>query len=135
MYEKLQRQFKNRLEFETKSRDDIIKQQSQEIQKLNEIRDSQTMDDIPQLVDNKIGPVKVQNLSRISDFDRRGYQILASRFAELIRRRLTAEGKASIKFYVLSSDRTSNIEYLVPVSFIINMKDRTTDMILDESRL
>ena len=95
------------------------------------------MDGIPQLVDNKIGPVKIQSLSKISDFDRRGYQILASRFAELIRRRrLTAEGKASIKFYVLGNDRTSsNIEYLVPVSFIINMKDRTTDMILDESRL
>ena len=47
MYEKLQGQFKNRLEFETKSRDDIIKQQSQEIQKLKELIDSQKIDDIP----------------------------------------------------------------------------------------
>src|SRR5918996_2858040 len=64
MYEKLQRQFKNRVEFETKSRDDIIKQQSQEIQKLKELGDSQTIDDIPQIVDNKIGPVKIQNHSK-----------------------------------------------------------------------
>ena len=135
MYEKLQRQFKNRLEFETKSRDDIIKQQSQEIQKLKELRDSQTIDDIPQLVDNKIGPVKVQDLSRISDFDRRGYQILASRFGEIVRRKLTSEGKASIKFYILAKHRTNGVESLVPVSFIVDMIGKTTELKLDESRL
>lgn len=74
-------------------------------------------------------------MSKISQFDRRGYQILASRFGELIRRKLAAENMAAIKFYVLGKDRTINIEYLVPVSFIVNLKDRTTDMILDESRL
>ena len=134
-YEKLQRQFRNRLEFETKSRDDIIKQQSQEIQKLKELRDSQTIDDIPQLVDNKIGPLKVQNLSKINQYDRRGYQILANRFGELIRRKIAAEGKASIKFYITAKDRTTNIEYMVPVSFTVDMTDKSTDMVLDESRL
>lgn len=74
-------------------------------------------------------------MSKISQFDRRGYQILASRFGELIRRKLAAENMVALKFYVLGKDRTINIEYLVPVSFIVNLKDRTTDMILDESRL
>jgi hypothetical protein len=134
-YEKLERQFKNRLEFETKSRDDIIKQQSQEIQKLRELRDSQTIDDIPQLVDNKIGAPKVQNLSKISELDKRGYQILASRFGEIVRRKLVSEGKATIMFYIIGKDRTTNVEYLVPISFMVDMMGRTTEMVLDESRL
>jgi hypothetical protein len=113
MYEKLQRQFKNRLEFETKYRDDIIKQQSQEIQKLRELIDSQTIDDIPQLVDNKIGPVKVQNLSKINKFERRGFQILASRSGEIVRRKLVEQGKVTINLYILAKDRTTNIESLV----------------------
>jgi hypothetical protein len=32
------------------------------------------------LVDNKIGPVKITNISKINEYDRRGYWILASRF-------------------------------------------------------
>jgi hypothetical protein len=142
MYEKLQRQFKNRLEFETKYRDDIIKQQSQEIQKLNqeiqklrELIDSQTIHDIPQLVDNKIGPVKVQNLSKINKFERRGFQILASRSGEIVRRKLVEQGKVTINFYILSKDRTTNIESLVPVDFKVDMMGKTTELILDESRL
>jgi hypothetical protein len=99
------------------------------------LQEAQNIDDIPELVDNKIGPVEIKNLSKISQFDRRGYQILAGRFAELIRRKLAAEGRASIKFYVIGKDRTTNIESLVPVSFIVDLKERTTDMILDESRL
>jgi hypothetical protein len=142
MYAKLQRQFKNRLEFETKYRDDIIKQQSQEIAKLNqeiqklkELIDSQTMDDIPQLVDNKIGPVKVQNLAKVSEFDRRGFQILASRVGEVIRRKLVSEGKAGVKFYMLAKDRTTGIESIVPVMFTMDMHNRSTELKLDESRL
>jgi hypothetical protein len=135
MYKKLQRQFKNRLEFETKYRDDTIKQQSQEIQKLKELIDSQTIDDIPQLIDNKIGPVKVQNLSKLSQFDKRGYQILASRFGEVVRRKIVSEGKATIRFYIMSKDRTTNVESLVPVAFTVDMMGRTTELTLDESRL
>ena len=134
-YEKLQRHSKNRLEFEVKSRDDIIKQQSQEIQKLKELRDSQTMDDIPQLIDNKIGPVKAQNLSKVSEFDKRGHQILASRFGEVVRRKIVSEGKVAVKFYIISKDRTTNIEYMVPVLFTVNMTGRATELALDESRL
>jgi hypothetical protein len=134
-YEKLQRRSKNRLEFEVKSRDDIIKQQSQEIQKLQELVDSQTMDDIPQLIDNKIGPVEVQNLSKVSEFDKRGYQILASRFGEVVRRKIISEGKVGVKFYIISKDRTTNIEYMVPVLFTVNMVGRATELALDESRL
>jgi Skp family chaperone for outer membrane proteins len=99
------------------------------------LQESQNVEDIPQLVDNKIGPVKVTNLSKINQYDRRGYQILSSRFGELVRRKLAAEGKASIKFYIVAKDRSTNIEYLVPVSFTVNMLDKCTDMILDESRL
>jgi hypothetical protein len=141
MYKKLS-QFKNRLKFETKYRDDIIKKQSQEIAKLNqeiqklkELIDSQTMDDIPQLVDNKIGAITVQNLSKISDFDKRGYEILARRFGEIVRRKIAAEGKATIRFYVISKDRTTNIEYMVPVIFTVDMMGRITELTLDESRL
>jgi hypothetical protein len=99
------------------------------------LQEAQNIDDIPQMVDNKIGPVKIQNLSKINEFDRRGYQILASRFSELVRRKLAAEGKASTKLYLLTKDRTTNIEYLVPIIFVVNMLDKSTDILLDESRL
>jgi hypothetical protein len=91
--------------------------------------------DIPQLVDNKIGPVEVRNLSKINEYDRRGYQILSSRFGEIVRRKINSEGKAPIKFYIISRDRTTNIEFSVPVSFTVDMMSRTTSMILSESRL
>jgi hypothetical protein len=98
------------------------------------LQEAQNIDDMPELVDNKIGPVEIKNLSKINQFDRRGYQILASRFAELIKRKLQAESKAAIKFYVLGKDRTTNIEYMVPVSFIVDFTNKTTDLILDETR-
>jgi hypothetical protein len=98
------------------------------------LQEAQNIDNMPELVDNKIGPVEIKNLSKINQFDRRGYQILASRFAELIKRKLQAESKAAIKFYVLGKDRTTNIEYMVPVSFIVDFTNKTTDLILDETR-
>ena len=87
------------------------------------------------MVDDKIGPVKVANLSKINEYDRRGYQILASRFGEIIRRRLASEGKASIKFFILRKDRSTKIEYLVPVSFKVDFNEMTTSLVLDESRI
>jgi hypothetical protein len=99
------------------------------------LQEAQNIEDIPQLVDNKIGPTKIQNVSKLNQYDRRGYQILASRFGELLRRKLANDGKASIKFYVIAKDRTTNIEYMVPISFTVNMLDKSTDMVLDESRL
>jgi hypothetical protein len=99
------------------------------------LQEAQNIEDIPQLVDNKIGPIKIQNVSKLNQYDRRGYQILASRFGELLRRKLANDGKASIKFYVIAKDRTTNIEYMVPISFTVNMLDKSTDMVLDESRL
>jgi hypothetical protein len=131
MYGKSQYELKN-----TKKELKEIKAELEEAKKkIAILQESQNIEDIPQLVDNKIGPVEIQNLSKISEFDRKGYQILASRFAELVRRKLVAEGKASTKLYVLSKDRIANIEYIVPIAFIVNMRDRTTDVILDESRL
>jgi GTPase involved in cell partitioning and DNA repair len=38
---------------------------------------SQNVQDIPQLVEDQIGLIKVQNLSRISEYDRKGLQALA----------------------------------------------------------
>ena len=87
------------------------------------------------MVDNKIGPVKVQNLSKITQFDKRGFQILASRFSEIVRRKLVAEGKATIRLYIISKDKTTNVESLVPIAFTIDMMGRTTEIALDESRL
>jgi hypothetical protein len=60
---------------------------------------------------------------------------LARRCGEIIRRKLTSEGKATFKFYILDKDRTTNIKYLVPVVFTVDMMGRTTEMALDESRL
>jgi hypothetical protein len=97
---------------------------------------SQKVKDIPQLVEDKIGPTKVQNLRqydrRVYD-DRRGLQAFAFRSAELIRRRIKEVGHASIKFYAI--DKFMDIEYLVPVVFTVDMRGRTIDMELDESRL
>jgi hypothetical protein len=31
----------------------------------------------------------------------------------------------------MTKDRTTNIEYLVPISFVVNMLDKSTDIILD----
>jgi hypothetical protein len=63
----------------------------------------------------------VQNLSRLSDFDRKGFEILTSRFGEAIRRRLVGEGKAKVKFYILAEDRTTGVENLVPVLLTVDM--------------
>jgi hypothetical protein len=95
---------------------------------------SQNIQDIAQLVDDKIGSVKIQNLSKISDFDRKGLQILASRIGEVIRRKLVAEGKAGIKFYIMAKDRTTGVESLVPIIFTVDMHNRSTGLKLDESK-
>ena len=96
---------------------------------------SQKVKDIPQLVNDKIGLIKVQNLSRIRKDDIRGFQVLARRCEETIRRRLTEVGHASIKLYIMNKDGTTNVESLVPVAFTVDMMGRTTELILDESRL
>src|ERR671922_2426409 len=65
---------------------------------------SQNVQDIPQLVDDKIGPAEVQNLReydrRVYD-DRRGLQAFAIRSGELIRRRIKEVGHVSIKFHAI----------------------------------
>src|SRR5215208_1020458 len=111
------------------------KQLEQKDKQIAILQASQSVQDIPQLVDDKIGPVKVQNLSKISEFDRRGYQILASRFGEIVRRKIASEGKATIRFYIVSKDRTTNVESLMPVAFTADMMGGTTELKLDESRL
>src|SRR5919108_4354292 len=62
---------------------------------------SQKVKDIPQSVDDKIGPTEVQNLReydrRVYD-DRRGLQAFAIRSGELMRRRIKEVGHVSIKF-------------------------------------
>ena len=120
---------------ESEPKQEIIKLRRQLEEKDKQIatlQASQNVQDIPQL-DDKMGPIKVQNLFRISEDDRRACQALARRWEEKIRRRMTEVGHASIKFYV--TDRTTGIEYLVPVAFTVDMRDRTIKMELDESRL
>jgi hypothetical protein len=109
---------------------DILKKKDEEIDFL---RSTQPIQDIPQLVDNRIGPVKVQNLAKVSKFHRRGLQILASRIGEVIRRKLVAEGKVGVKFYMLAKDRTTGIESIVPVMFTMDMHNRSTELKLDEA--
>jgi hypothetical protein len=112
-----------------------VQELEKEMERVAFLEQSQPVEDIPQVVDNKIGPIKTQNLSKISQFDKRGYQILASRFGEVVRRKIISEGKVGIRFYIISKDRTTNIEYMVPVLFTVNMVGRTTELVLDESRL
>jgi hypothetical protein len=119
---------------ELEDKEEIIKQKEKEIERIQTAFATQEITDIPQLVDNKIGPVKVQNLSRLSDFDRKGFEILTSRFGEAIRRRLVGEGKAKVKFYILAKDRTTGVENLVPVLLTVDMMGKTTELILDEAR-
>src|SRR5919109_975003 len=120
MYRKLQRDLKNRLE----ATEQVVKEKDKEIEKWKNIVEGQNIPDIPQLVDNKIGVVKIQtlqNLSKLSEFDRRGYQILASRFGEIVRRKIVGEGKATVRFYIIGKDRTTNVEYMVPIAFTVDM--------------
>jgi hypothetical protein len=136
MYNKLQNELKStkqQLEEERKSTEHTLREKEKEIQMLKE---SQNIEDIPQqLVDNKIGPVKVQNLSKISDFDRKWFQSLVRRLGELVRRRFVEQGAASVKFYVLGKDRTTNIEYVIPVAFSVDLLNKTTEVELNEARL
>ena len=131
-YEKAYNQLQDELRVVRETYEDKLKKAEE---KLDFAQNPDNLERIPELVDDKIGPVKVQNLSKISQFDRRGYQILAGRFAELVKRKIATEGKAGVKFYILSKDRTTNIEYLVPVIFSVDMSDKSTDVFLDESRL
>jgi hypothetical protein len=120
---------------EIEEKEKLIKQKEKEIERIQTAFASQEISDIPQLVDNKIGPVKVQNLARLSEFDRKGFEILTSRFGEAIRRKTIAEGKVKVKFYILAKDRTTGVENLVPVLLTIDMMGKTTELILDETRL
>jgi hypothetical protein len=74
-------------------------------------------------------------LSKVSAFYKRANQILASRFGEAVRRKIVSGGKAAVRFYIVSKDRTTNIEYMAPVLFTVDMMGRTTQLELDESRL
>jgi hypothetical protein len=96
---------------------------------------SQNVQDILQLVNDKIDPIKIQNLSRIRKYDIGGFQALAHRCEGTIRRRLTEVGHTSIKFYLMNKDRTTNIEYLILVAFTVDMVGRTMEIALDETRL
>ena len=123
------------LEQKDKQLEQKDKQLEQKDKQIAILQASQNVQDIPQLVDDNIGAVKVQNLSKISEFDRRRYQILASRFGEIVRRKIASEGKATIRFYIMSKDRTTNVESLLPVAFTADMMGRTTELKLDETRL
>jgi hypothetical protein len=87
------------------------KQLEEKDKQIATLQASQNVQDIPQLVDDKIGPVKVQNLSRVSDFDKRRFQILTSRYGEAVWRKIVAEGKAKDKFYILAKDKDTGVEY------------------------
>jgi hypothetical protein len=95
----------------------------------------ENLEKVPEIVDDKIGPIKMQNLSRVSDFDRRGYQILAGRYTEIIKKKLENDGNARINFYVVARDRTTGIESLVPIKFVIDLDSRKAEVILNEDML
>ena len=101
---------------------DILKKKDEEI------------DFLRALADDKIGPVKIPNLSRVSESTKRGLQILASRFTETVRSKLAAEANARIDFYIIDKRRTTGVECLVPVKLIIDMNSKTIEVILDKGR-
>jgi hypothetical protein len=107
----------------------------EEREKLKFAQDPDNLQKVPDIVDDKIGPVKVQNLARVSEFEKRGFQILAGRYTEIIRRKFAVDSNARISFCVIAKDKTTGIESLVPVKFIIDMDKRTAEVILDEGRL
>ena len=112
------------------------KQLEEKDKRITMLQASQKVKDIPQLVDDKMGPIKVQNLRKYDRRvyeDRRSLQAFAIRSAELIRRRIKEVGHASIKFHAI--DKLVDVEYLVPVVFTVDMRDRTIEMEYDESRL
>ena len=75
----------NKLQNELKNVREVLESEIENKNKrIKELLEGQDLKDIPELVDNKIGPVKIQNLSKINEYDRRGYQILASRFGETV---------------------------------------------------
>jgi chromosome segregation ATPase len=124
------------LEEKDKQLEEKDKQLEEKDKQIAALQASQKVKDIPQSVEDKIGPTEVQNLReydrRVYD-DRRGLQAFAFRSAELIRRRIKEVGHASIKFCAIN--KYMDLEYLVPVVFTIDMRDRTIEMEYDESRL
>ena len=124
------------IEEKDKQLEEKDKQLEEKDKQIAALQASQKVKDIPQSVEDKIGPTEVQNLReydrRVYD-DRRGLQAFAFRSAELIRRRIKEVGHASIKFCAIN--KYMDLEYLVPVVFTIDMRDRTIEMEYDESRL
>ncbi len=125
-------------ESESDPMEEIIKLRKQLEEKDKQIailQASQKVQDIPQLVNDKISPIKVKKLSRIRQDERIGLRALAHRLEEKIRRRMTGEGQSSTEFYIMAIDTTTNKKYLVPITFTIDMKGGTMKTVLDESRL
>ena len=95
---------------------------------------SQNVQGIPQLVNDKVGPIKIQNPHRTSEYDRICLQEFAHRLEEKLRR-MTGEGHVSVKFYIKAKDTTINKKCLVPITFTVDMVSRTIKTALDETRL
>lgn len=107
----------------------------EEREKLKFVQDPDNLERIPEIVDDKIGPVEAMNLSRINEFKMRSYHILAGRYTEIIRRKLDADGNARISFYVIAKDKTTGVESLVPVKFNIDFDKRFAEVVVDEAKL
>jgi hypothetical protein len=55
--------------------DSTLQELEETKKKIATLQESQNIEDIPQLVDDIVGPIKVTNLSKIHEYDRRDYQI------------------------------------------------------------
>jgi hypothetical protein len=104
---------KKAIEEKDKQLEEKDKQLEEKDKQIATLQALQKVKDLPQLVDDKIGPIKVKSLSRI----------------------MTGEGQVSTKLYIKAKDTTINKKCLVPITFTIDMKGGTMKTVLDERRL
>jgi|SRR5215207_5165678 len=102
--------------------------------RITTLQEQQNTEGVPGMNNEGVGLVRADKVTEISETDKKGCAVFAERFGEAIRRRLASVGKASIKFFILDKDRSTKIEYLLPVNFTVDMENKSTEMILDEGR-
>jgi hypothetical protein len=99
------------------------------LQERKKVEDVQSMDNER---DRLVGADRV---TKISERDKKGCAVFVNKFRELIQRRITNVGRASIRFSILANRKNTKSEFLIPVIFKVNFNDMSTSLVLDESRI
>jgi hypothetical protein len=99
------------------------------------LQEKKNMEDAAGMDDGIAQLVRGNNITRVSDSDKKRCEVFIDRIGELIRRRISNNGKATIKFYILAKRRSTTIDYLIPVTFKVNFEEMTASLALDNSRI